>query len=35
MLDFDMTEQQRIDFFTGGSVIMDYELVWPEAMVYI
>ncbi len=33
-VDFDVREQQEMDFFTGGSIIMDYGLVfWPEAMV--
>ncbi len=27
-------EKQGMDLFTGGSVIMDYRLVyWPEAMI--
>ncbi len=27
--------QQEMDFFTGGSIIMDYGLVfWPEVMVW-
>ncbi len=33
-IDFDVTGQQRMDFFTEGSVIMNYRLVfWPEVMV--
>ncbi len=33
LVDFDVRGQQGMDFFKGGSVIMDYRLVfWPEAM---
>ncbi len=33
---FDVREQQEMEFVTGGSIVMDYELVfWPEAMVWI
>ncbi len=32
-VDFDVKEQQEMDFFTGGSVIMDYGLFWPEVAV--
>ncbi len=34
IVDFDVRGQQRMDFFTVWSIIMDYELIfWPEAMV--
>ncbi len=34
-VDFDVRGQQEMDFFTGGKVIMDYELIfWPEAIVW-
>ncbi len=34
LVDFDVRGQKGMDFFTGGSVIMDYGLVfWPEATV--
>ncbi len=34
LVDFDVRVQQEMDFFTGGSAIMDYGLiVWPEATV--
>ncbi len=34
-VDFDVSGQQEMYFFlTGGSIILDYELVfWPEAIV--
>ncbi len=32
LVGFDVGGQQKMDFFTGGSVIMDYGLIfWPEA----
>ncbi len=32
LVDFDVRAQQEIDFFTGGSVIMDYRFIfWPES----
>ncbi len=36
LLDFDVREQQEIDFFTGGSVIVNYGLTWflPQFAVY-
>ncbi len=35
-VDFDMREQQGMDFSTRRSAIMDYGLVfWPDVMVYI
>ncbi len=34
LVDLDVRGQQGISFFNGGSVIMDYKLVfWPEVMV--
>ncbi len=27
LVDFDVREQQEMDFFTGGSFIMDYGLI--------
>ncbi len=34
LVDFDVIEQQEMDFFTGGSVIMNYELIFcPEVTV--
>ncbi len=33
-MDCDMGGQQGMDFFSGGSIIMDYGLLfWPEAIV--
>ncbi len=33
-MDFDVRGQQGMDYFTGGSVIMVYGLIfWPEAKV--
>ncbi len=33
-MDFDVRGQQVLAFFTGGSIIMDYELVFfPEATI--
>ncbi len=36
-VDFDVREQQGMDFFTGGSIIMNYGLwimlFWPEVTV--
>ncbi len=33
-VDFNVRGQQEMDFFTGGSIIMDYRLAcWSEAMV--
>ncbi len=33
-VDFDVKGQQEMDFFTGGSAIMDYGLIfWPEVTV--
>ncbi len=33
-LDFDVSGQQGMGFFTGWSVIMDYLLIfWPEMVV--
>ncbi len=36
-VDFDVREQQGMDFFSGGSIIMDYGLwimlFWPEVTV--
>ncbi len=33
-INFDVRGQQGMSFLTGGSVIMDYGLIfWPEAMV--
>ncbi len=34
LVDFDVIEQQEMDFFTGGSIIMNYELIFcPEVTV--
>ncbi len=34
LVDCDVRRWQGMDFFTGGSFIMDYGLAfWPEAMV--
>ncbi len=34
-VDFDVRGQQGMDFFTGGSIIMDYGLVFgSEAMIW-
>ncbi len=33
-VDFDVRQKQEMDFFTGGSIIMDYGLIFcPEATV--
>ncbi len=33
-VDFNVRGQKKMDFFTGGSFIMDYELkFWPEATI--
>ncbi len=31
-VDFDVIRQQGVDFFTGGSVIMNYGLYFGEAI---
>jgi len=33
LIEFDVKAQQGMDFFTGGSIIMDYGLIfWLEAL---
>ncbi len=34
LVNFDVKEQQRMDLFTDGSIIMDYgQVFWLEALV--
>ncbi len=34
LVDFDVRGQQEKDVFTGGSIIIDYGLIfWPEVML--
>ncbi len=33
-VDFDVRGQQKMDFFTGGSVIMDYVLIFNSEVMF-